>query len=184
MLSIVGYTNAGKSTLLNKLTQSEVRTEDKLFATLDPSSRRLRFPREREVIVTDTVGFIRDLPPDLVAGFRATLEEIQDADVLIHVADVSNPAVERHIESVRKILEDLGLNDRPECLVLNKCDRLPADEAARIARQLGGVPVSAKTRSGLQAMLETIEPLLFEGRPGAASEAAIASASSAGGGTR
>lgn len=180
VLSIVGYTNAGKSTLLNRLTQSEVLTENKLFATLDPSSRRLRFPREREVIVTDTVGFIRDLPPDLVAGFRATLEEIEDADVLLHVADISSPAVERHIESVRKIIEELGLNGRPECLVLNKCDRLPADEAERIARQLGGIPVSAKNRTGLEAMLEIVEPLAFPDH----SDADDAFASSAGGGVQ
>ena len=107
VLSIVGYTNAGKSTLLNRLTASDVIVRNKLFATLDPSSRRLRFPREREVIVTDTVGFIRDLPADLVAGFRATLEEIEDASVLLLVADVSDPAVESHIDSVRQTLREL-----------------------------------------------------------------------------
>jgi GTP-binding protein HflX len=163
VLSIVGYTNAGKSTLLNRLTRSEVLTANKLFATLDPSSRRLRFPREREVIVTDTVGFIRDLPPDLVAGFRATLEEIEDADVLLHVVDAANPAAERHIEAVRKIIEELGLGHLPECLILNKCDTLPAQTAAGIARQFGGVPVSAKTGAGLEAMLESLEPLAFPG---------------------
>jgi GTP-binding protein HflX len=177
VLSIVGYTNAGKSTLLNRLTKSEVLVADKLFATLDPSSRRLRFPREREVIVTDTVGFIRDLPPDLVAGFRATLEEIEDADVLLHVADASNPAVERHIESVRKIIEELGLDDRPECLILNKCDRLDSTEAAQLARQLRGAPVSAKTEAGLEEMLEQVERLVFP------SESAVA-AGGAGGGAK
>jgi GTP-binding protein HflX len=182
VLSIVGYTNAGKSTLLNQLTKSEIRTEDKLFATLDPTSRRLRFPREREVIVTDTVGFIRDLPPDLVAGFRATLEEIEDADVLLHVADASNPAVERQIESVRKIIEELGLGDRPECLILNKCDRLEPTEAAQLARQLGGVAVSAKTAAGLEGMLETVERLAFPGG-GPGVEGAVA-AGGAGGGAK
>jgi GTP-binding protein HflX len=165
VLSIVGYTNAGKSTLLNRLTESDVVAEDKLFATLDPSSRRLRFPRDRSVIVTDTVGFIRDLPPDLIAGFRSTLEEIEQADVLLHVADVSSPAVERHIECVRATLLELGLADKPECLILNKCDAAPADQTARLAARLGGVPVSALTGEGLQAMLEAVEALAFEHGP-------------------
>lgn len=181
VLSIVGYTNAGKSTLLNRLTKSQVVAKDKLFATLDPSSRRLRFPREREVIVTDTVGFIRDLPPDLIAGFRATLEEIEDGDVLLHVADASNPAVEHHIESVRKIIEELALDDRPECLILNKCDRLDPTEAARMARQLRGVAVSAKTGAGLEAMLERVEKLVFPVAPDAGRAVA---AGAAGGGAK
>ena len=162
VLSIVGYTNAGKSTLLNALTQSEVLVEDKLFATLDPSSRRLRFPREREVIVTDTVGFIRDLPPDLVAGFRSTLEEIQDARVLLHVADATNPALELHIEAVRNLLDELGLGDKPECLILNKCDRLGAVEAERIARRCGGISISALRGHGLERVLEAVESLTFQ----------------------
>jgi GTP-binding protein HflX len=163
ILSIVGYTNAGKSTLLNRLTHSKVTAADRLFATLDPSSRRLRFPRERDVIVTDTVGFIHDLPPDLIAGFRATLEEIHDASVLIHVADASSPDVEVHIEDVRELLRELGLGEKPECLVLNKCDKLPPKEAAALARQLGGVPISAKTGTGLRELLWTVEPLAFPG---------------------
>ena len=164
ILSIVGYTNAGKSTLLNRLTHSEVIAEDRLFATLDPSSRRLRFPRERDVIVTDTVGFIHDLPADLIAGFRATLEEIHDASVLVHVADVSSPDVEIHIQDVRGLLRELGLAEKPECLVLNKCDKLPAQEAAALARKLGGVPISAKNGTGLEELLFAIEPLAFPGR--------------------
>ena len=166
VLSIVGYTNAGKSTLLNQLTQSEVIARDKLFATLDPSSRRLRFPREREVIVTDTVGFIRDLPPDLVAGFRATLEEIEHADVLLLVADLSDPAVESHIESVRSTLKELELDGKPECLILNKCDRLDQAEALKLAHRLGGIPVSALTGAGLSGMLEEVEKLAFPGPEG------------------
>ena len=166
ILSIVGYTNAGKSTLLNRLTRSEVTTADRLFATLDPSSRRLRFPRERDVIVTDTVGFIHDLPPDLIAGFRATLEEIHDAHFLIHLADASSPDVEVHIEDVRELLEELGLGDKPECLVLNKCDTLPAKEAAALARQLGAVPISAKTGAGVMELLRMVEPLAFPGEVG------------------
>ncbi|UCD59221.1 MAG: GTPase HflX, partial [Candidatus Hydrogenedentota bacterium] len=113
IISIVGYTNAGKSTLLNSLTNSHVTVEDKLFATLDTSSRRLRFPREREVIITDTVGFIRDLPSELVAAFRATLEELEDADLLLHVADASSAYLEHHIRIVEKTLAELGLNEKP-----------------------------------------------------------------------
>ena len=105
IVSIVGYTNAGKSTLLNTLTQGDVLVEDKLFATLDPTSRRLRFPSEREIIITDTVGFIRDLPKDLVAAFRATLEELEEADLLLHVVDAADPAREGHIRAVERILE-------------------------------------------------------------------------------
>ena len=103
IFSLVGYTNAGKSTLLNALTKSEVYAEDLLFATLDTTSRRLRFPRLQEVIFTDTVGFIRDLPKDLVAAFKATLEELQDADVLLHVIDASNPQIHSQVEAVEKI---------------------------------------------------------------------------------
>jgi GTP-binding protein HflX len=172
VLSIVGYTNAGKSTLLNRLTESEVHTANQLFATLDSSSRRLRFPRDRDVIVTDTVGFIRDLPPDLVAGFRSTLEEIKDAHVLLHVADASNASAERHIESVREILEGLGLGDVPEILVLNKCDRLEPAEAEALARRFGGVAVSAITGDGIEAMLYSLEPLVFP--EAAASETSFA----------
>jgi GTP-binding protein HflX len=161
VLSIVGYTNAGKSTLLNRLTNSDVLVADQLFATLDPVSRRLRFPRERDVIVTDTVGFIRDLPPDLVAGFRSTLEEINDASVIVHVADASNPEVEHHIESVRGTLAELGLSDKPEQLVLNKCDRLPDFEAERLARDTGGVAISALTGAGLPDLLEALAKVAF-----------------------
>ena len=171
VLSIVGYTNAGKSTLLNRLTRSKVKVEDKLFATLDPSSRRLRFPREREVIVTDTVGFIRDLPPDLVAGFRATLEEIDEANVILLLADVSDPALESQIESVRATLLDLGLADKAECLILNKCDRMPREEVARIAHRLGGVPISARTGEGVEAALLAVEKLAFPGADGFAIQA-------------
>ncbi len=161
VLSIVGYTNGGKSTLLNRMTRSDVLVADKLFATVDPSSRRLRFPREREVIVTDTVGFIRDLPPDLIAGFKATLEEIREARVLLHVVDATNPYAEDHVAAVRKILEELDLSDKPECLVLNKCDLLDPAEARRLARRLGGVAVSAQSGAGVEDLLRSLEPLIF-----------------------
>ena len=111
--SIVGYTNAGKSTLLNALTESAVTVEDKLFATLDTASRRLRFPREREVIITDTVGFIRDLPPSLLGAFRSTLEELEDADFLLHVIDVSNPRFEEQMAAVEALLQELELQHIP-----------------------------------------------------------------------
>ena len=161
VISIVGYTNAGKSTLLNRLTRTDSLVQDQLFATVDPASRRLRFPRERDVIVTDTVGFIRDLPPDLIAGFRATLEEIEDASLLLHVADLASPHLDGQISAVRKLLADLELDDRPEFLVLNKSDRVSAEDARELEDRLGGVAVSATTGTGIESLLERLEPLLF-----------------------
>ena len=122
IISIIGYTNAGKSTLLNTLTKSQVLAENRLFATLDPSSRRIKFPRETEVIITDTVGFIRDLPKELKIAFRATLEELESADLLIHVIDASNPDHPSQMESVHKILEELELHKIPCIRALNKVD--------------------------------------------------------------
>lgn len=158
-ISIVGYTNAGKSTLLNRLTRSEVFAEDKLFATLDTSSRRLRFPSEREVVITDTVGFIRDLPKDLKAAFRATLEELEDADLLLHVVDASDPAREAQIGAVEAILGELGLLDRPRLLVYNKVDKVEGE--GRHLAPSGGVAVSALTGAGLDALLSQAAALLF-----------------------
>jgi len=167
VLSIVGYTNAGKSTLLNALTRSEVLVEDVLFATLDPTSRRLRFPRDREVIVTDTVGFIRDLPPDLVNAFRATLEELDDADLLLHVVDASDPRHEDQIRAVERILLDLGLSGKRRLLVFNKADRLPSGEGEALAHRHGGIAVSARSHDGLPALLARCDRLLWaEGRVG------------------
>lgn len=156
-LSIVGYTNAGKSTLLNALTCSDVRVADSMFATLDPTSRRLRFPREREVIITDTVGFIRDLPRDLIAAFRATLEELTDAVLLLHVVDASAPDLERRIVSVREVLEKIGLGETPELLVFNQIDRLPRGVGQAIASRHGGVAISAIRRSHLDELLARAE---------------------------
>jgi GTP-binding protein HflX len=124
IISIVGYTNAGKSTLLNTLTQSQVFTEDLLFATLDTSTRRLRFPLEREVIITDTVGFIRSLPKSLLGAFKATLEELDDADLLLHVVDCSNERFSEQIKNVEEILGELGLGDKEGILLFNKSDKL------------------------------------------------------------
>jgi GTP-binding protein HflX len=161
VLSIVGYTNAGKSTLLNALTDSQVLVEDKLFATLDPTSRRLRFPRDREVIVTDTVGFIRDLPSDLVNAFRATLEELFDADLLLHVADGSDPRLDDQVKAVDAILGELGLSDKPRLLLLNKIDRLPPGEGAALAHARDAVAISAVTREGLPELLHRCDRILW-----------------------
>jgi len=161
-LSIVGYTNAGKSTLLNALTQSEVLVEDKLFATLDPTSRRLRFPEDREVIISDTVGFIRDLPKDLVAAFRATLEELDSADVLLHVVDASDPSRDEQVRAVEGILGGLALGEKPRLLVWNKVDRLAPGEAGALIRIKGGVAISAAQRLGLEGLLERAGTMLFQ----------------------
>ncbi|PYP84141.1 MAG: GTPase HflX [Blastocatellia bacterium AA13] len=160
ILSIVGYTNAGKSTLLNALTRSNVNAENKLFATLDPTSRRLRLPRDREVVINDTVGFIRDLPPDLIAAFRATLEEIESSDLLIHLVDGSSPQVESHISVVEGILDRLELGGLRRLLVFNKRDLLSADEIASFERTRGAVVISARDSSTLKALIDRVSDLL------------------------
>src|SRR5438128_9380382 len=161
VISIVGYTNAGKSTLLNALTDSTVLAENKLFATLDPTSRRLRFPRDREVIITDTVGFIRDLPKDLVAAFRATLEELQEADLLLHVVDASDPRHDEQAEAVERVLSELAVRDTPRLLVFNKADRAP-DAASALAVRDDGVAVSSVTRQGFPELLARCEEILWK----------------------
>jgi len=163
IISIVGYTNAGKSTLLNVLTRSETFTEDLLFATLDTATRRLRFPREREVIITDTVGFIRDLPESLLGAFKATLEELEDADLLLHLVDLSNPRFEAQIEAVEKILHDLGLAQKARILVFNKTDRVPAEEVGSLCRRFGAVPVCARERKSLRQLLMQLESRFWPG---------------------
>jgi GTP-binding protein HflX len=175
VIGIVGYTNAGKSTLLNQLTRSEVLVENRLFATLDPTSRRLRFPRDRQVIITDTVGFIRELPPDLMKAFRATLEELHHADLLLHVLDAADPRIEDHRQAVEDILAELGLAQVPCLLLLNKCDRIEPARAAALARRLGGLAISAKTKDGFTELLAEAEQLLW--RQGVAAKGAILDAS-------
>ena len=162
VLSIVGYTNAGKSTLLNALTESRVDAEDKLFMTLDPTSRRLRFPREGEVIITDTVGFIADLPPELVAAFRATLEELADVDLLLHVIDSADVDLDEKIEAVQKVLRELGLRDIRMLRVLNKADLLASEELAVLKRRIDGVAVSATRQTGLLELIESAEARLSD----------------------
>ena len=157
VVALVGYTNAGKSSLLNALTKSSVVAEDKLFATLDPTSRRLRFPEERECILTDTVGFIRRLPEELKQAFLATLEELDVADVLIHVADASHPDLELQVSSVEEILSRMELDEVPRILALNKWD-LVDRESRTMLRNIypQGVPVSALSRSSLEPLVEAI----------------------------
>jgi GTP-binding protein HflX len=175
IVSIVGYTNAGKSTLLNALTQSEVLVEDKLFATLDPTSRRLRFPREREVVLTDTVGFIRDLPKDLARAFRATLEELEESDLLLHVVDAADEAREQQIESVERILGELGLAEKPRVLVFNKIDKVGGTEGVERAAAARAVPVAAIQPETLRPLLARVEEFLWrEGARGAAAPGALA----------
>jgi GTP-binding protein HflX len=160
IVSIVGYTNAGKSTLLNTLTASDVRAEQRMFATLDPTSRRLRLPREQEVIINDTVGFIQDLPPDLLSAFRATLEEISESRLLIHLVDASNPRFGQQIESVERILRDLQLAEIPTVLALNKADLVDADTMQAVFRQVtqegarDAVAISATDARSVEPLLE------------------------------
>lgn len=166
VISIVGYTNAGKSTLLNTLTSSNVHAEQRMFATLDPTSRRLRLPREQEVIINDTVGFIRDLPPDLINAFRATLEEISESNLLLLLVDASNPRWMQQLESVERILTELHYNKLPRLVVFNKADIVEKDAMEAIIRQatLSGerecVAVSALSTQSLRPLLERAGELL------------------------
>ena len=161
IISIIGYTNAGKSTLLNNLTRSKTFVEDKMFATLDTASRRLRFPKERDVIITDTVGFIRDLPKDLFAAFKATLEELEDADLLLHVVDISNPRFEQQIMSVEKILSDLELSNILTLLVFNKADLVDKESTAAVCKRFQGVSLSAKDPKTYKGLIKAIEQKLW-----------------------
>ncbi len=163
IISIVGYTNAGKSTLLNALTKSTTAVENKLFATLDTSTRRLRFPRERDALVTDTVGFIRDLPKDLLRAFRATLEEMEDADLLIHLVDVSSPHFEERIAEVERILGGVGLAEIPRILVFNKTDLVDPEIVKNLSRRYGAVAISARDPSTLGPLLAELEMRLWPG---------------------
>ncbi len=167
VVALVGYTNAGKSTLLNALTNAGVRAEDQLFATLDPTTRRVELPSGHVVLFTDTVGFIQKLPTQLVAAFRATLEEVTEADVLVHVVDISHPNADEQEAAVEEVLEDLGAGEKPIVTALNKIDRLSLDdpeagERLRRARleYTNPVAISARTGEGLDQLLQTIDEVL------------------------
>ena len=162
VVAIVGYTNAGKSTLLNTVTESTVRAEDKLFATLDPTVRRVRFPEEREVVMLDTVGFIRDLPPALMQAFSATLEEVAEADLLLHVVDATDPDNTQQIRTVERILDELGAADVDRFMVFNKCDLLPDGQMVPESELTAGTyQVSALDRRSTRRLMEAIENHLW-----------------------
>jgi len=164
VVALVGYTNAGKTTLLNHLTGSEHTAADRLFVTLDPAARLVSRPSRAPFILTDTVGFIRKLPHQLVAAFKATLEELEEADVLLHVVDASHPGLEEQMEAVDTLLGELELGNRPTIVVLNKVDRLEADAAlGALVDRFDAVAVSARTGEGMEALLDRIERAL---RPG------------------
>lgn len=166
IISIIGYTNAGKSTLLNALTESHVLVEDKLFATLDPASRRLRFPMarqaHREAIISDTVGFISNLPEDLLGAFRSTLEELHDADLLIHLVDISNPAYEEQMKTVEDILIDLNLSEKPRLLVFNKSDRMDKETIENFCLRYNAIAISALKMENIMGLLEKMEKMLSD----------------------
>jgi GTP-binding protein HflX len=162
LASIVGYTNAGKSTLLNKLTGAKALAEDKLFATLDPTTRRLRLPTNQNVLLTDTVGFIRKLPHGLVEAFKATLEEVVQADLLLHVVDVSHPQADEQIASVNAVLDEIGASGKPTLTVFNKVDKLENAALADmfLASHPNAVLISAERGDGLAALLAQLGALL------------------------
>lgn len=153
--SLVGYTNAGKSTLFNAITGAATLSEDKLFATLDPTTRRLRLPTNQNVLLSDTVGFIRKLPHDLVDAFKATLEEVVEADLLLHVVDISSPHAEEQINAVNQVLGELGVADKPTLMVFNKIDRVTAPGLAKryTTEYENSIVVSAKTGEGFDAFM-------------------------------
>ncbi len=161
VVALVGYTNAGKTTLLNRLAGSEFQVADQLFVTLDPAARLVALPNRQPFILTDTVGFIRKLPPELIAAFRATLEELYDADVLLHVLDASHPGAEEQMRAVERLLSELDLGDRAVVLALNKGDRVeePRD-LERLSQESGGIPVSALTGAGLPELFAALEGAL------------------------
>jgi GTP-binding protein HflX len=165
IVAIVGYTNAGKSTLLNALTDADKLAEDKLFATLDPTTRRVRLPSGRDILVTDTVGFINNLPTTLVAAFRSTLEEINEADIVLHVLDITHANAAEQSQATLQVLEELGVSDRPTITALNKIDLfddgvVPAELAQDLELPADFLPISAETQVGFDALLARIELIL------------------------
>jgi GTP-binding protein HflX len=164
VVALVGYTNAGKSTLLNKISRSDVYVADQLFATLDPTTRRVRLPGNHTVLFTDTVGFIQKLPTQLVAAFRATLEEISSADLLVHVVDLTHPNSTAQMQAVQETLDEIGAGKIPTILALNKIDTLPDPSVAQdaLVESSDAYAISAKTGDGLNALLTAIESQLYE----------------------
>ena len=165
VVALVGYTNAGKSTLLNQLAKTQILAEDKLFATLDPTTRRVRLAGGQEILLTDTVGFVQRLPTTLVAAFRATLEEVVEADLLLHVIDASHPQVHRQVEAVEHVLEEIGAGGLPIVVALNKIDLLPNDlplHLGGVATNLPSVKVSAATGANIDALLRCISETLVQ----------------------
>jgi len=162
VVALVGYTNAGKTTLLNRLSGARLTAADRLFVTLDPAARLVERAGRQPFILTDTVGFIRKLPHELIAAFRATLEELADGDVLLHVVDASHPALDEHLRAVRDLLDELEVADRPTVLALNKRDRLDAPVRPLVER-LGGVAISAATGAGIDELLAAVEGALPPG---------------------
>jgi GTP-binding protein HflX len=155
-IALVGYTNAGKSTLLNRMTRADVVVEDRLFSTLDPTTRRLRLPGGETVLCSDTVGFVQRLPHQLVQAFRSTLEEVADADLLVHVVDGSSPDAGRQIEAVREVLRDIGAGDVPDLLVINKADLPTPGDVDRATLGVQPLRVSARTGEGVDKLLEVV----------------------------
>ncbi|HZR38597.1 MAG TPA: GTPase HflX [Ktedonobacteraceae bacterium] len=165
VVALVGYTNAGKSTLLNRLAGAQTIAEDKLFATLDPTTRRVKLTGGQQLLLTDTVGFVQRLPTTLVAAFRATLEEVSEADLLVHVVDASHPQVHRHIETVGQVLEEIGAGELPVVVALNKADLLPEDclpQLQSLVAQYPSVVVSALQGSGVEDLLRCISETLVQ----------------------
>jgi len=161
VVAIIGYTNAGKSTLLNTLTKSDTFVQNRLFATLDPASRRLRFPKDREIIITDTVGFIHDLPKDLMEAFQATLEQLEDAHLLLHVVDISNARFEHHIQVVNTVLDKLKLSDIPQLMIFNKEDLTEASMVAQECVRHHALSITAVEERTLPPLVREIERRLW-----------------------
>jgi len=165
LVSIIGYTNAGKSTLINTLTKSRVFTEDLPFATLDPTTRRLRLPREQEIIITDTVGFIKNLPKDLLDAFRTTLEELAEADLLLHVVDSNSKDLEEQIETVNQLLEELGLGQIPTLMLANKIDLVTNETAQWLKKRYHAIAISARRSESLAPLLDKVVKTLNKNSP-------------------